>query len=237
MKIAFSSLVILSALSCTDQVHEIKYTDYAYTYSGSNGIQNQLINPCLSNTASRVLDPSLPRKYNALIQDVSNSNDEVNLILKEGSISDVYGKTGAAKLNAHSGMIDVTIILDSSKFVGSSEEFLGAVIYHECFHALINYLTNNNTPTDDQSVKTFTYHLDLLANGLQAAYPNMQLGDSKGLLLKALVNLDGGTSPDAKHWSTSFVDKILVKSGFSRAQINLIYARYQTYHTSGTTCK
>lgn len=234
-KITLPSLVILLALSCTDQVHDIRYTDYTPPVSSS--LQNQLVSPCLFNTASRVLTPGLPSVYSALIQDVSNSKVEVNLILKEGSVSDPYGKTGTAKLNAHSGMIDVTVILNPSKFVGSSEEFLGALIYHECFHALLNYLTNNDTPTDDKHIQMFNYHLDLLASGLQTAYPNMQLEDAKGLLLKSIVSLDGGTWPDTKHWSSSFVDQILVGSGFSNAQINQIYARYQTDHTSGTPCK
>lgn len=88
----------------------------------------------------------------------------------------------------------------------------------------------------DGHIAMNTNYLNLLASSLQAAYPNMQPGDGRGLILQGLINKDGGVNPPDGKWATSFVDKVLAHSGFSRGQIQVIYARYQTYHTSGTSC-
>lgn len=197
-------------------------------------IINQLITPCLNNTANNVLDQNLTSTFNQLIQSIFNSNDKVNLILKEGALSNSLGKTSYVDLD--NGFIDVSITLDPSKFLGTSQEFLGAVIYHECFHAIVDYLSNGNVSEDDQHIALYVNYLNLLADALQTAYPSMQPGDAKGLILNGLLNLDGGTNPPPGYWKTSLVDKILASSGFTRSQINIIYNRYQVTHTSGTPC-
>lgn len=219
-------------------------TDYMiYTYDGGSGswhgeycIENQLTTPCLSNTADKVLNPNLASTYNNLIQDVFNKNDKVNLTLKEGPLEpDKTAKT--SPLTSVNGIINIDITLDPAKLLGGSQEYVAAVIYHECFHALIKSLSNNSYPSDDQHVAMFTTYLNLLASGLHIAYPNMQPGDGKGLILAGLLALDGGAVPTkSDQWSTSFVDKVLSKTGFTRTQVTNVYRRYQVFKISGLIC-
>jgi hypothetical protein len=125
----------------------------------------------------------------------------------------------------------------AGNFEGTSQEFLGAAIYHECFHALVKYLSNNNVTSEDQHLAMYSNYLNLLGDGLQAAYPNMQLGEAKGLILKGLLNLDCDLNGNRDGcWNSSNINSILNYSQFSRSQINTIYSRYQEIHSSGTKC-
>ena len=213
-----------------------------YHYNGSTGnwvgvtcIRNQLTTPCLNLTAEKVLNPDLVSKYNNWIQDVFNSSDKVNLILKEGPLPP--NKTAATDpLSSKNGIIDVIVTLDPAKLINGSQQFIAATIYHECFHALTKYLSNGNFSSDDQHIAMFTIRLDLLASSLDAAYPGMQYGDSKGLILAGLLAMDGGDNPDPGEWTTDFVNEILAATKFSRVQVTTIYKRYQVYKTSGTRC-
>ncbi len=140
-------------------------------------------------------------------------------------------------LSVQNGIVNINITLDPSKFANGSQEFVGAAVYHECFHALIKYLSNGNYSSDDQHVAMFTNYLGLLGDGLNAAFPNMQPGDANGLLLVGLLAKDGGENPtDSDKWSTAFVNKVLSFSEYSRTQVLAINNRYQILKTSGTSC-
>lgn len=234
------------AYNLTAYNYGIQY-DWFETYYGSGVgsyennywaycINNQLVNPCLSGVANKVLDTDLVSTYNQLIQEIFNSDEKTNLTLVEGQLPpDKIAATNP--LNKHDGMIDVTLILDPAKLIGGSQEFIGAVIYHECFHAIIKTLSNGSYASDDQHIAMFTNYLDLLASSLESAYPGMQPGDAKSLILIGLVALDGGPNPtDPDEWPTAFVDKVLNFSGFSRTQISHVNTRYQAMHISGTAC-
>lgn len=199
-------------------------------------IENQLTTPCLKNTANKVLDPNLASTYNSLIQDIFNSNDKVNLILTQGSLSTYNAIAGTIYAPAQNGILNVNIKIDPSGFEGSSEEWIAAVIYHECFHAIVEYLENGDVSQDDQHIAMYSNYLNLLASGLQAAYPNMDLIEAKDLILKGLLNLDGGADPPPGYWSTSFVDKVLASSGRSSSQVFNTYYTYQIWKTKGTPC-
>ncbi|HEY8937388.1 MAG TPA: hypothetical protein VIM65_19315, partial [Cyclobacteriaceae bacterium] len=169
---------------------------------------------------------------NKLIQDAFNSTDKVNLILVEGDLSDALGSTDRAEPDGwFSDIINVQTTLDPSKFKGVSQEYVAATIYHECFHALVNYLSDNKYSEDDDHVAIFTNYLKLLADALEVAFPNsMAQGDAKGLILKAAIGLE-----QQGKWSPTFVDKILSVSGYSRSQIEQI-ARKHMKSIAGTKC-
>jgi hypothetical protein len=202
--------------------------------TGDDCIQNQLITPCFASVADHVLQPSIASTLNFLIQDIFNSNDEVNLIIQEGSLTNQYGLTNYVESDY--GNLNVYITIDPTKFSNPSKEFIGSVIYHECFHAVVDYLTGGNVPADDQHVAEYTTYLNLIASALQSAYPNMLPGDAKALLLKGLINLDGGMNPPAGYWKTTFVDQMLAHSNSTRSQVNSTFDRYEYFDTSGSRC-
>ncbi|HEY9005906.1 MAG TPA: hypothetical protein VIM75_07220 [Ohtaekwangia sp.] len=195
-------------------------------------IENRLKDPCLKKVADKVLNPGVASTFNKLIQDAFNSTDKVNLILVEGDLSDALGSTGRAEPDGwFSDIINVRTTLDPSKFKGMSQEYVAATIYHECFHALVNYLSDNKYSQDDDHVAIFTNYLKLLADALEVAFPNsMAQGDAKGLILKAAIGLE-----QIGDWSPTFVDKILSVSGYSRSQIEQI-ARKHMKSIAGTKC-
>ncbi len=199
-------------------------------------IENLLKNPCLKMVAKKVLNPALASTFNNLIQDIFNKNDKVNLIIKEGSLTKdaAIGSTNPAAIE--NGIMSVTVTLDPTKLAQSSQERIASVIYHECFHAIVNSLSNNSYSGDEQHIVMFTNKLDLLAQALAAVYPAMSLGDAKGMILVGLIAKDGGMSPEGDKWPTPFVDKVLSYSHFTRSQIDIIFKRYETFHTSGTAC-
>jgi hypothetical protein len=188
-------------------------------------IQNQLTTPCLVNTANKVLNTSLNDTYNNLIQDVFGTSDKVNLILVEGNAKGGYGGTTRATTDGY-GFINVTIVLDPSQFIDASQEFVASTIYHEAFHALTNYLSDNSYSQLDQHVALFTSYVDLLSQALQSAYPNLSFGDAKSLILKGALNIEDKLG-------TQLVDKII--GDFSRSQIRQVESRYETM-ASGTAC-
>lgn len=210
-------------------------TDADWEKVAEECIYNQLTTPCLKNTADKVLSPNLMTTYNELIQDAFNKTTQVNMVLVEGTLPTAYGMTG--KVTQVGTNTNVTITLDPAQLYNTSQEFLAAVIYHECFHAVVKYLSNSTVSTDDQHIAMYTKYLDLLAQSLSTVYPNMQPGDAKGLILKGLLNLDCALNNNRDGcWPSSFVDNVLLSSKFTRNQINLIFDRYQIYHTSGTKC-
>lgn len=202
-------------------------------------IENQLKNPCLKVVADRVFNPAIASTYNKLIQDVFNKNDKVNLILREDPNLDkefspkpgyvVYGHAGVIQKNGP--LLNVLIRLNPSHLNDKlSQEFIGAVIYHETFHALIDYFDPNDkvyVPSDDH-LAMFTNYLDLLASGLQKAFPNITIRDAQGLIL-------GNVLAYEKEYE-SLLDKILVNKGFTRAALKTLDAKYKNGSVAGTSC-
>ena len=198
-------------------------------------IENRLKDPCLKKVADKVLNPSVANTLNKLIQNVFNSNDKVNLILQEGPLEEDDAVGGTLPEKRNDDILNIVITLDPKKFNKTSQEHVGGVIYHECFHALVFALSQNVYSYDEQHIALFTNYLNLLANSLQVAYPSMTQEDAKGLILVGLIGKDGGESPREGKWSTSFVNKVLGYSGFSRAQVLAVFVRY-TKGISGTSC-
>lgn len=200
-------------------------------------IQNLLQNPCLRDVADHVLSPGIVSTYNTLIQDVFGSSETVNLTLIEGIVKGGDGETPQPPIIDANGIMNVTIKIDPTRVTGGSKEYIGSLIYHEAFHAIVLALSNGSSYTSDaHHISLFTYYLNLLSSGLHAAYPGMLLGDAKALILQGLVNKDGGQNPTPNKWSTTFVDEMLAYSNFPRSQISTVYDRYQYYHSSGHPC-
>jgi hypothetical protein len=200
-------------------------------------IENQLKNPCLKIAANKVLNPATASKYNKLIQDIFNKNDKVNLILKEGTAEDIekkpelnntYGWTEPIEL--HNGIVDVTIKLHPQNLSNTSQEFIAATVCHEAFHAIVHYFDRDewfkNTPTEDH-IAIFSTYLDLVAEGLQSAYPNLNSREAQGLILKGMLDYK-------KQWGELF-NIILKKKGFTEGQVDEIKKRYKN-GISGTSC-
>lgn len=204
-------------------------------------INKSLVNPCLNSIADQVLNPELLSQYNQLIQDVFNRSENVNLTLVEGIAMDEhgnhgYGMTGSAMFSGP--IANVTVTLDTVALLGKSAEFIGATIYHECFHAIVNYLTENRVSGDNQHMAMFSNYLGLLASGLEQAFPQLASfpGDASSLILIGLLAKEDGPQPRPGRWSTAFVNSLLSETGFTRDQINIVMAKYEIYKTSGTRC-
>jgi hypothetical protein len=193
-------------------------------------IENQLKDPCLKNTADKVLSQDLNNLFSNLIQETFNSNEKVNLLLKENDLSNENAHGSTSKVYYHNGKLFVDITLDPKSFKGVSQEFIASTILHECFHALIFFITFNNS-NYSQHESLFTVYLDLVANSLFEAFPNISLEEAKGLLLKGALALESRGI-----WSSSYLDEILNYSNFSRNQIEIIKHKHLTL-ISGTQCK
>ncbi|SKC78975.1 type III secretion system effector protein [Ohtaekwangia koreensis] len=201
-------------------------------------IENLLKNPCLKMVAKKVLNPALASSYNKLIQDMFNKNDKVNLIIREGDAEDMkipekkMANGWTEPVESHNGIVDVIIELNTENLnENDSQEYIASVIYHEAFHAIVHYFDKDkwfseNTPTDDHVAIFYTY-LDLIASGLQKAYPNLTLREAQGLILKGMMAYE-------KQWGDLF-NKILDKKNFTKEQIDTIVRRYEN-KTSGTSC-
>ena len=212
------------------------YDAHAGKWFGTLCIQNWLKNPCLRKVADKALSPSVPGKLNDMIQEIFNKNEAVNLILKEGAAPGGLASTGNAE--EVDGVTNVTITMDPTKFTGKPEEFIAASVYHESLHAIINYLSDNNYPTDAAHVAMFTKYLESLGAAVEAAYAGkMQAGDGKGLILYALKALDEQFFPAGtpRKWKTEFVNEVFKKTGMTRVQVDQILGRYLS-NSSGTPC-
>jgi hypothetical protein len=199
-------------------------------------IENQLRDPCLKMVAKKVLDPAIASKYNTLIQDIFNKNDKVNLIIREGDAKDLQdpeyavANGWAEPPQSHDGIVDVAIKLNLKNLAGASQEYVASTIYHESFHAIVNYFDRDkwfkNTATDDH-IAIFGIYLDLIAEGLQKAYPNLSSREAQGLILKGMLKYE-------KDWGELF-NKLLIKKGFKTGELEGIERRYKNA-VSGTSC-
>jgi len=211
-----------------------------YTYNlefmiwyGMYCIQNQLVNPCLQNTANHVLDPSLVSNYNKIIQEIFNSNDNVNLILRDNVPlgSNVTGNTPLPVIDGEN--LNVTIQLNANLLGNSSQEYIASTIYHEAFHALIHYFDSgnwffeNSTNVNEQHYMMFTTSLNRLISGLQSAFPSLSNLDAKCLILKGL---SGSTLP------ASYKNRILTDNKLDFNHIKNISDKYSSTGTSGIRC-
>ena len=83
-----------------------------------------------------------------------------------------------------------------------------------------------NTPTDDH-IALFSSYLDLVAGGLQNAYPNLSSRDAQALILKGIL----------KHkviWK-DLLEKTLANKNLKIDMIDAIDDKYSK-NISGTTC-
>jgi hypothetical protein len=201
-------------------------------------IENQLKDPCLKAVAKKVLNPAIASSYNKLIQDIFNKSDKVNLIIREGDAEDmkIPKKKGAngwtEPVESHNGIVDIIIELNTEKLNSNvSQEYIASTIYHEAFHAIVHYFDKDkwffaNTPTDDHIAIFYTY-LDLIASGLQNAYPSLTLREAQGLVLKGMMDYK-------KEWGVLY-DKILQKKNITEDQLRDIVRRHSS-KISGTFC-
>lgn len=77
----------------------------------------------------------------------------------------------------------------------------------------------------------FKTSLDRLASGLKAAFPSMSDTDAKGLILKGLIPYKAEDK-----WGPALVNRILLDSGLTEAQVTEIKNKYSTTGTSGIRC-
>jgi hypothetical protein len=201
-------------------------------------IENYLKDPCLKMVAKKVLDPAIASSYNKLIQDIFNKNDKVNLIIREGDAEDMKNDDKKSAngwtepVESHNGIVDIIIELNTEKLNSNvSQEYIASTIYHEAFHAIVHYFDKDkwffvNTPTDDHISIFYTY-LDLIASGLQKAYPNLTLREAQGLILKGMMDYK-------KEWGALY-DKILQKKNITEDQLRDIVRRHSS-KISGTSC-
>lgn len=185
-------------------------------------IQNQLVNPCLSNVADKVLSPSVAGIYNNLIQNLFNSSEDVNWILKEQYNIDGNAQTPLAVCDDN--ILNITTWLDPTDLTSKPQEFIATTILHEAMHAILHYYYGANTNPTQQHIEMLTSYLNQISSAVHQAYPSIPINDVKGLLLTEVFVLN----PIAR-------TNILTQTGFTENQINSIYLSYVT-GAKGTSC-
>jgi hypothetical protein len=216
----------------TDGMKILGPDNLLYIFKGDTGnwislacIQNQLTNPCLYGVADHVLSPDLANTYNDLIQDLFNSTETVNWILKEQS--NISGSAVTDPPTVSGGILSIITTLDPTDLSGKSQEYIASTVYHEGFHAILFYFTGTDyTPTEQHYLMMTTY-LDLIGVALQEAYPNITLIEAKGLILKEALN---------SKLSPTLRAEILSRIGLSEQDVTNIVTKFITNAPGSTPC-
>lgn len=177
----------------------------------------------MSNTVDRVLSPNLASTYNDLIQDLFNSSEEVNWIIKEQS--NISGSAQTDQPVENNGILNITTTLDPVDLANKSQEFIASTIYHEAFHAIVFYFTGSSYTPTEHHYYMMTSYLNLISQGLQAAYPNITLTEAKGLILKEVFNA-----------KPSIRSEILNRMGLTEQQVTAIVTKFLTNAPGSTPC-
>lgn len=188
-------------------------------------LQNQLTDPCLKGVADIVLNPNLVNTYNNLIQELFNSTEDVNWILKNQN--NISGSAVTDPPTVSDMRINITTTLDPTDLSNKSQEFIASTIYHEAFHAIMFYYTGTDYTPTEQHYQMMTKYLNLISEALQGAYPNISLTEAKGLILKEALNTK--LNPIVR-------GEILNRIGLSEQDVTNIVTKFITNAPGSTPC-